>query len=196
MKRTLIPFHWNVPCLCGPGERAQDIAPGDMLLVRSKGFVGAGIRAAERLRVGKEWSWCNHACIVIEALPDAYVAQMDAHGEVLTPLSKLDASYYAVLRAAVDPLLVNNATLFASDKLGCGYGFLQIVADLFNATTGCEVTLGWGDRMVCSTQSTRTWERYGYVPRLSAYAQTPAHLARDFGVSRSYWQAHHPDDVP
>ena len=189
-KAAVVPFHCGIVGLFGPGERCEELAPGDMMLVRDSGPFGVAIRCAERIRTrdAGEWSWVNHACIVVEGPPTPYVAQMDAHGEVLTPIGKLDALSYAVLRAYVEPPLINMAVLFVEEKIGSDYSWAQIPADLFNASTGLELSLGWGDHMVCSTQSTRSWERLGYVPGRSPYAQTPAHLARDFGVSRSLWR--------
>jgi len=66
---------------------------------------------------------------------------------------------------------------------GYGYGYVQIVADLFNAVTGLELGLGMGNRMVCSTQATRALERVGLIPGRSSAAVTPAELARYFGAA-------------
>lgn len=165
------------------GETCLDARGGDLVLVRHDSFVAKGIRTVERLRVPAEFCWANHACTVVVGGPNAIVTQEEAHGDVLTPLTGLDAVTYAVVHIPCAPEQDAAAVAFANWAVHLGYGFAQIPADVFNSVTGAELGLGWGGRMVCSTQATRTLERKGYIPRRSPDANLPAHLCQDFGVT-------------
>lgn len=166
-----------------PGQACLDAVAGDLVLVRSAGFVAAGIRFFERLRASKHYAWCNHAAIVLNSGPNAHVAQEAAKGVEVTPIAELGALEYAVVHFDDIDLLQRQAvTNFAAWSIGLGYGFLSIPADAINALLGLELGVVVGNRMVCSTQATRALERAGYIPKRSPYAMTPAHLAQDFGA--------------
>lgn len=162
----------------GPGQVCLDAEEGDLVLVRGAGFAARAIRAFERLRVPREYAWCNHACVVLNRGPNAHVAQETARGVVLTPLAELGAETFAVVRFHASADQLGEAVAFATWSLGLGYGFLSIPADALNALTGLELGLVVGNRMVCSTQACRAMERLGLIPDRSPYAVTPAHLAR------------------
>lgn len=175
-----------------PGERCTNAGSGDLVLVRHASFMGRAIRTACRLRrprgyglTWREWwrfCWTNHACVVVGGGPAATVVQATASGLVVSPLSAFDGTHYAVVKPAATPEQRQAAVTFALWSVGCGYGFLQIPADLWNAATGFELSLGIGDRMVCSTASARTHERLGLVPHVTPDAVTPPHLALYYGV--------------
>ena len=160
-----------------PGQVCLDAEVGDVVLVSGNGFVSKGIRAFERVRVPKPFCWTNHAAVVLTGGPNAQIVQEGANGSSLASLAKMVTQGYTVTRftPAVEQEIAG--ARFLTSTLGTGYGYLSIVADAFNALTGLELALGWGSRMVCSTQTARYMERIGYVPDRSPYAITPAHLA-------------------
>ena len=166
----------------GPGESCEDAQPGDLVLVRHATLAAKGIRFFERLRVPREFCWTNHAAVVVAGGPEATVAQAEAGGVVLTPISGLDAVDYAVVNVTMTAAQRKAVAAFAAWSVGAGYGFLQIPADAFNAVTGLELSLGFGQRMVCSTAAARALERSGAIFPKSAPTTTPAHLAMWFGV--------------
>lgn len=166
------------------------VQAGDVLLVRHHGLAAALIRWACRLRRPRgvaraDWRrYCrvNHACVALTAGADALVAQATARGIVVTPLDELDYFALGVVTVEASPDQFAAALAFAVDSEGTGYGFLQIPADLVNAATGLELSLGFGDRMVCSTATARCLERTDYIPDRSPDCITPPHLAWHFGV--------------
>jgi len=167
----------------GEGEPCLDAVAGDLVLVRHAGFVAKAIRAAERLRTPREYCWTNHACIVMRGGVGALVSQETAKGDVLSSLADLAPVRFVVVHPQASLAQRGECTAFAKWAVGTGYGYLQIVADLFNAVTGLELGLGIGNRMVCSTQATRALERVGLIPGRSSAAVTPAELARYFGAA-------------
>lgn len=167
----------------GPGQNCPDAVKGDLVLVRHDGRIASAIRRIERRRVAPEFCWCNHAAIILTGGPDAIVSQEEAAGDIETPLANLDAVTFAVVHY---PTITDDqrteVARFAQTAVGLGYGYVQILADAFNGLTGVELTLGWGDRMVCSTSSCRALERAGLIPDRSPYAVNPADLAQYHGV--------------
>lgn len=168
----------------GPGKRCLVASPGDIVLVRHSGFVAKGIRFFERIRAGasRPYCWTNHAAVVLKGGPAATIAQETAKGQVISPLAAFTDCTYAVVNLRVASVQKEAAVDFATAAVGSGYGYLQIPADAFNAITGLELCLGIGDRMTCSTATTRALERMGLIPDRQPGAVTPAHIARYFQV--------------
>lgn len=170
------------------GQQPADVTPGDLVLVRHHGFFASAIRWSERLRRPRDVSrdqwrkFCrvNHAAIALGSGPGAPVAQATAKGIVATPIGLMGAYAMAVVHMEMAPAQRSAVVAFAHDSLGTGYGFAQIPADLFNALSGLELSLGWGNRMVCSTAACRSIERSDFIPNRSPDCVTPAHLAWAF----------------
>ena len=176
LSRATVPAH--VTRTYPPGHVCLEAEAGDVVLVRHAGFVAAGIRAFERLRVPKLFCWTNHACVVLNSGPNAQVVQETAKGAVVTPLAALGAITYTVTHFdEATPEQLAAGLAFLSATVGSGYGYLSILADGFNALTGLELDLGLGDHMVCSTQTTRYMERLGLIPDRNPFSVMPAHLA-------------------
>ena len=167
----------------GPGQVCLDAEVGDVVLVRHNSLVAKGIRAAERLRVPDPFCWTNHAAVVLAPGINATIIEEGGKGSVTASLASMQAVEYTVTRLAATPEALEDGARFLNMTLGTGYGYLSIAADAFNAVTGVELALGWGNRMVCSTQTARFMERLGYVPDRSPYAITPAHIAWHLNIA-------------
>lgn len=167
-----------------PGQVCLDALPGSLVLVGHKGMPARAIRAFERLRVPSPFCWTNHACVTLDGGPNAQVVQEGAKGPVVTPLASLVHESVTVTEFKTARACQLRAGFrFLESCMGQGYGWLTLPADAFNALTGAEISFGWGNRMVCSTQTCRFLERLGLVPDRSPYAVTPAHLAWYFGIT-------------
>jgi hypothetical protein len=164
------------------GSHCTDAAPGSVLLVRHTSFVAGGIRLAERIRrprdcsVGAWKAYCgwNHAAVIIEG---GLVSEEAGHGDQFVPLADYIAEEYAVITLSSPQDQIDNVVKFATSIKGTGYGFVTIVADLTNALTGLELSLGLAGHMVCSTATCRALERTDFIPDRDPSAVTPAHLA-------------------
>jgi len=170
------------------GQTCTTAWPGDFVLVRHSGFVAGAIRFGERLHrpkgvakdVWQHFTGWNHAAPILGSGPNAMLAQETAKGVVVSHLADYEPLEYAVVHVQSTPEQRDAAVRFVESTVGSGYGYLSIAADAFNSLTGLELSLGWGDRMVCST--TRAMERMGLIPERSPDAVTPAHLAFYFNV--------------
>lgn len=103
-------------------------------------------------------------------------------GDVLTPVDRLDAIVYCVVKYKCAPeqrRAVNNFALWA---VGKRYGFMSIIADLINSVFRVEIDLGVSGRMTCSTQAASALSRTEYISRKNPSAMTPWDLAQDFGA--------------
>lgn len=171
-------------------EIPTDLSPGDLVLVSRTSLLNRAISFAERLRRPRktnraEWRACceySHACIVVKGGDRPVVSQEDGSGNVLSPLVPSPGTSFAAVHVQCSEEQRGAGVEFAEWAVGCDYAYIQIVADLFNAVTGLELSLGWGNAMVCSTQATRTLERMGLIPDRQPAAVTPAHLAAYFEV--------------
>lgn len=161
----------------GPGQMCLDAPAGAVVLVRHSGFVPAGIRTVERIRVPREFCWTNHACVTLNEGPNAHVVQETAKGAVLTPLAALHAETFALVTFEASPEQLEAGLHFLAWSLGLGYGWAQLPADAFNAVTGLELGLGVGNRMVCSTQTAEFTKYLGAIYDRPSSAVTPAHIA-------------------
>lgn len=155
-------------------------AAGDAVLVATGGLVGRLIRLVTR-------GWCNHAAIVVSGGvgPQVIVSQATpGAGGVFSPITALGARRVDVISLAdVDPRERADVIEFARYARGKRYGYLQIVADLFNAAFRLELDMGWGNHMVCSTATTRALERTGWIPPKAPAAMTPVDIGRAFGAT-------------
>jgi hypothetical protein len=168
-----IPEHWWA--VYGVGERDPWPIPGDIIIVRGDGIVSRLIRFVTRGEF-------NHCATVVEGGPNALVSQEAGKGDELTPLSAFDSVPYATLHIQGPEDQRDNCVAFANKIVGSGYGFLTIVADLFNAIFRVELDFGVSGRMVCSTAATRALERFGYIPKKNPSAMTPQDIADDFQI--------------
>ena len=160
-----------------PGQVCLDAEVGDVVLVHGGAAIDKAIRLFERMRVPAPFCWPNHAAVVLAGGPGATIIQEGGKGSALAPLATMVTQSYTVTHFSPSPEQDVAGLNFLTSTLGTGYGYLSIVADAVNALCGLELGLGWGNRMVCSTQTARYMERIGYIPERSPYAVTPAHLA-------------------
>src|SRR5207244_9543855 len=116
---------------------APDIfKPGDFLLCSNSGTVARVIRFGQRLRIPKQWCWCNHAAMVVSAGGDLVEAL--SHGPERTNADKYQPVDYVIVNSGLD--LDDRAEAvryanWAADNNG-GYGYLTIVSIAFTLLTG------------------------------------------------------------
>jgi len=119
---------------------------------------------------------------VIEGGPHPKISQEESGGDEISEIAPNPGTEYAAVHFEMSPEQRRAVVEFARWAVGCGYGFASIAADLFNCLTAQELSLGWGSRMVCSTQACRAAERCSFIPDREPECVMPAHLAWYAGI--------------
>jgi hypothetical protein len=172
------------------------MVPGDMVLVRHHGVAPAAIRFGERVRYffrrnvyrQKEFEkvFCeiNHAMVGVEGGPNAMVSQMaPSGGSIVELFDYVDLEY-----AVVHPTVASEKQMFAAASVGewtngLQYGWISIVGMFIDSLIPFfNIALGYGQRMVCSTQAAQSQRCVGFIPDFSDDGMYPADLARCYDV--------------
>lgn len=179
------------------------VKPGDVLLVRSTGFVPSLIRFGERVRFagwGRTLIWLART-IVRVAQPDeptdpwfvshAAVAVSDtecvealAAGLTLSPLAKYDHTRAVLLRLEdlqpfVAQLERTSAVRFAREQLDRHdrYGWLSILSIVVQLLTPSKLDISWDGALICSAFAAQALEHAGVtLPTRSSLTTMPADL--------------------
>lgn len=181
------------------------LLPGDVLLTRSTGVVGALIRFGERthyhgwwnaLRHAAAWlvgaaahprpddpAWCNHAAVYVG---DGMVIEALAGGLTLSPISKYGVADYRIARLqTAEPtagLFERQAAVaYARAMLErhCSYGWLSIASIILQLLTPTRLDISWDGAMICSAFAAQCWEHAGVIlPTRSSLTTMPADFWR------------------
>lgn len=162
----------------------SDLMPGDLLLCRSNGLVGALIRFGERVRV-HGWqvaleravrvlagqkipeapddpSWCNHVAVYVG---DGQVIEALAKGLQLNPVGTRDHVVAPLCNAlpAVGEAERQALLDFAHAQLGRHdrYGWLSIVSIVLQILTPAKLDVSWDGALICSAFGAQCWEHSG-----------------------------------
>jgi hypothetical protein len=166
------------------GTHCSDAVPGDLVLVRDKGWIASGIRWAQTLRYHgalKKYAWTNHAMICVSA---DQIVQMAGHGGILSSLTDYQAENYAVVHIEGSTGDERALTVeFAKSFEGIGYGFFTIAGILLGLVFRSTLVLASGKRWICSAMACVCLFPQGLFIDRSPTTCMPADLARFFNVS-------------
>lgn len=195
MKQALVPD--ATVAVFYEGQHCVNALPGDLILVQHSGFMPVTIRVGQRIRYWarrviardarfkKEYCQYNHAMIVVEGGPEARVSQMEAKGGTIVDLLTYVDKKYVV----VSPTHVSDEQRIAAARVGkwcegIAYGWLSIFGMVIDVLIPVvEVSLGSGQRMVCSTASALAHRCVGLIPDHADTSNYPADLARYYDVT-------------
>lgn len=187
----------------------MDLLPGDLLLTRSEGLIGALIRFGERVKVHgwfeaikralltlvhhgipeemTDITWVNHAAVYVG---DGKIIEALANGLTENPVDKYAPGTYRIVRLA-DALpgvtdadrqhLVDFARfeLARHDK----YGWFSIFSIVVQLTTPVKLDVSFDGAIICSAFAAKCWEHAGMtLPTLSATTTMPSDLAAMAGT--------------
>jgi len=178
------------------GQHCTNAVAGDLILVQHQGFLPATIRFGQHLRYwfrrvvlrdthfDKAYCSVNHAMIVIAGGPQAMVSQMEAKGGTAASLIDYVDKKYAVIHP-VDATEEQrkSAVEFAEWCIGIAYGWFSIFGMALDSLIPViQLSLGTGQRIVCSTASSLAHRCVGLIPDQIDSAVFPADLARYYDV--------------
>ncbi len=161
-----------------PPSQAQ---PGDIVLAHSTGIIGKGIRLAEWLRWRKGSNW-NHVAVVVGADPmgNPLIAQATGHGVKLGRLSDVSPGGVCEIRRCPDGVDGAKVAAYARSRVGVEYGFLTIVAILFDILTPnfFRVDFRRDGTLICSALGALALMNGGWLyPVRDYYQWTPAQMS-------------------
>jgi hypothetical protein len=193
-KAAVVPLHTTE--YFPKGTHCTTTVPGDMILVRHHGLAPFAIRCGERVRYffrrnflrQKEFEkvFCkvNHSMGVVEGGQEATVSQMaPSGGSIVELLDYIDLEY-----AVVHPTVASEKQMFAAASVGewtngLQYGWVSIIGMFIDSLVPFfNIALGYGQRIVCSTQQTQAQRCVGFIPDFSDDGMYPADLARCYDV--------------
>lgn len=190
-----------VAALTEPSGAPVGLLPGDVLLTRSAGLIGALIRCGERVRYPGWWNavrhtfavlagvgappvaddpaWCNHAAVYVG---DGLLIEALAAGLTLSPLAKYSPADYRIARlsrACPDAGVNERAAAVAYARVQLGrhdrYGWLSILSIVLQLVTPFRLDISWDGAVICSAFAAQVWEHAGMVmPTRSSLTTMPA----------------------
>lgn len=193
---------WTAPhttAFYGPGAYATDAKPGDLVLFKTKGFVGHAIRIGEGIishttdKHLKGYTWANHAALLREARAtdrldtgemakagELIVSQMTPRqGHCYARYDGYPADLHCVIRPEMDDDDVEEV-LHSDDCMAfLEYGFAQYLGLTVSALTGQKLGIQMGG-VICSTAVTMVTQNVALFPDAPSSLVTPAHLAYYF----------------
>jgi hypothetical protein len=175
----------------GPGESAEDLKAGFIVLTHGDHWTSRMIRFGQRLRFrgqrNKFARW-NHVALVLDA--DGNLGEALSDGVVRTNLSKYEGTDYHLVRVECAPADREQIGAFAAAVLDSPqrthYGWLTIASLFFTLGFGSKIMIGKVGTAICSGFASEALVRMGAIfPRPPAYMM-PADLAEYFSVGAEH----------
>lgn len=171
----------------GPGEAAESLATGDVVLTHGTYWTSRLIRFGQRLRFHgsrRPFAHWNHVALVLDDQGNLGEALSD--GVVRTNISNYEGTEYHVVRIQCSDEDRTQIARFAAAVLDAPsrtkYGWLTIVSLFFTLTVGSKFVFGKIGTAICSGFACEALVRTGAIfPRPPAYMM-PADVAEYFAV--------------
>src|ERR1700682_4435337 len=169
----------------GPGEEAQDFAPGDFILAHRHHVIARLISLAQRRRfrgpdaVYAHWS---HSALIVER--DGTLVEAEIGGVMRNPISRYREDEYHLVRLGSGFSAEGRASAvaFANQQVGQGFGFLDMFGASVYLLTGWPLRLVRSGHEICSGLVVRALQAGGLVPQLDFALPLPADLAKLYDV--------------
>ncbi len=172
----------------GPGDAAEGLATGDIVLTHGSYWTSRMIRFGQRLRfrgARQRFAHWNHVALVLDE--EGNLGEALSDGVVRTKLSNYTGTEYHVVRVQCSDEDRTQIAAFATAVLDAPsrtrYGWLTIVSLFFTLTLGSKIVFGKVGTAICSGFACEALVRTGAIfPRPPAYMM-PADVAEYFGVA-------------
>ncbi|MEO8745541.1 MAG: hypothetical protein ABI334_04005 [Candidatus Dormiibacterota bacterium] len=169
----------------GPGEEATDLVPGDFILTHRHNSVAGLISQAEKRRFhGSDAAYAHwsHSALIVEK--DGSLVEAEVMGVERNPISRYKSDEYHLVRLGPDFSAEGRArtAVYATDQVGQGFGFLDLVGASAFLLFGWQLRLMRRNHQICSGLVVRALQAGGLVPDLDPFLTFPADLAKRFGA--------------
>jgi uncharacterized protein YycO len=169
----------------GPGEQAQSVAAGDILLTHRGGMIPRLIRLGQRRRFRRRrrpYAHWSHAALVTDS--SGRLVEAESRGVESSPITKYRQREYHIVHTG--QLLDdggNAAVAYADAQVGKPFGFLVLASLGVWLATGIRVRWRRGDHQICSGLVARALRESGHHFERDPTFMLPADLAEAFHVT-------------
>jgi len=180
-----------------PGEAAEHLETGDIVLTHGDHWTSKLIRFGQRLRFRgprRDFARWNHAALVLDR--EGNLAEALSRGVERTNLSKYKGTDYYLVRVECSDEDRRQIAAFAESVLKhrTTYGWLTIVSLFFTLAFGSTFIIGKIGTAICSGFASEALVRTGAVFERPPSYMMPADLAEYFSVK---WEhPHETEDEP
>jgi hypothetical protein len=169
---------------CGPGESISDPRPGDIILVRGKGWLGELIRFGMRMGCrgygDRSFAYWSHAAIIVS--PHGHLIEVVPAGVVLNRLENYRDQEYHYVYLDLTATERARASSYAYSCLRQKYGRLSFILLTLAVFTGDWFEVPDRGQQGCIALIARALQRAGVTFARRPTDMTPADLAKNFGV--------------
>jgi len=171
----------------GPGESADDLRTGYIVLTHGDHWTSKLIRFGQRLRfrgARRKYARWNHVALVLNA--EGKIAEALSQGVVEEDISKYEGTDYHLVRVECEQIDRDEVARFADavlkSKHRTKYGWLTIASLFFTLALGSTIMFGKIGTAICSGFASEALTRTGAIfDRPPAYMM-PADVAEHFKV--------------
>jgi hypothetical protein len=170
---------------CGPGESISDPRPGDVILVRGKGWIGKVIRFGMRMGCrsygDRSLAYWSHAAIIVS--PHGHLIEVIPAGVILNRLENYRDQEYHYVYLDLSAADRARASSYAYSCLRQKYGRLSFVLLTLAVFTGDWFEVPDRGQQGCISLIARALQRAGVTFARRPTDMTPADLAKNLGVT-------------
>jgi hypothetical protein len=169
---------------CAPGENIADPRPGDVILIRGRGWLGWIIRAVQRLRYRREedhpFAYWSHAALVVTSV--GHLIEVVHTGVVLRKIERYRNLEYHYVHLDLSESDRNKAVSFAYSCLREKYGLSGFLLLALSVFLGDRFQVPDSGQQGCVALIVRALQRAGVTFEQRPVDMTPGDLAKRFGV--------------
>jgi hypothetical protein len=168
---------------CAPGEDIAHPRPGDVILIRGRGWLGRIIRAVQRVRYRREedhpFAYWSHAALVVTPW---HLIEVIHAGVIMGKIEKYRDHEYHYVYLELSESDRGKAVAFAYSCLRQKYGLSSFLLLAASVLLGDRFTVPDRGQHGCVALIVRALQRAGMAFEQRPNDMTPADLAKRFGV--------------
>jgi hypothetical protein len=168
---------------CAPGEDMADPRPGDVILIRGRGWLGRIIRGVQRVRYRKQgdhpFAYWSHAALIVTPW---HLIEVIHAGVVARKIEKYRDHEYHYVYLELSESDRSKAVAFAYSCLQQKYGVSSFLLLAASVLLGDRFKVADRGQHGCVALIVRALQRAGMTFEQTPNDMMPADLARRFGV--------------
>jgi hypothetical protein len=168
---------------CAPGQDIADPRPGDVILIRGRGWLGRAIRAVQRVRYRSEkdhpFAYWSHAALIVTPW---HLIEVIHAGVIMRKIEKYRDHEYHYVCLDLSESDRSKAVAFAYSCLRGKYGLSSSLLLAVSVLLGDRFKVPDRSQHGCVSLIVRALQRAGMTFEKRPNDMTPADLAKRFGV--------------